>query len=227
MSIQLKGGYTSEDPRLDRVPQFDERSRAYAAVDHPLVAGRAPRSYTWSVGAWLDQGQEGACVGFGVTHEAVARPAVVRDVSDDIARQVYRRAQQIDEWPGEAYSGTSVLAGIKAGRERGWYSEFRWAFGEDDLALTVGRLGPAVLGVPWYEGMYKPDEFGFLVPRGRVMGGHAILCYGLSLKGDYYKLHNSWGRTWGRDGMALISREHMRLLLSQQGEACIPVIRHR
>ncbi len=37
--IQLRGGHTTEDRRLDRLLQFDERSRGFAAVDHPALAG--------------------------------------------------------------------------------------------------------------------------------------------------------------------------------------------
>jgi hypothetical protein len=48
------------DPRLDRLIQFDERSRAFPI--RALLPDKAkPRSYSWPCGVWLDQGQEGAC----------------------------------------------------------------------------------------------------------------------------------------------------------------------
>lgn len=221
MSIQLRDGSRVEDQRLDRLVQFDERSRGFAAVD--LVGDRSPRSYTWRVGAWLDQGREGACVGFSIAHEAIARPKRVQGVTDATAREVYKQAQFLDPWPGTDYEGTSVLAGMKAGQERGWFGEYRWCFSEEDLAVTVGYLGPVVLGIDWHQGMFRPDANGFIHPTGSVMGGHAILCYSFSVKGGFYRLHNSWGPTWGHVGTALVSREDMALLISRGGEAAVPV----
>ena len=208
---------------LDRLEEFDDRSRGFPI--RTLVAERPRRSYTWSVNVFLDQGREGACVGFAWAHDAAARPKVVPLVDDLDALDIYNRARQLDRWPGEAYEGTSVIAGAKAMQERGWLKEYRWAFSEDDLALAVGYKGPAVLGIPWYEGMFSPDEQGFLRPTGAVAGGHAILFIGYSVKHDRYLVHNSWGQGWGARGRAYIHREDVQKLLRENGEACIPVFR--
>lgn len=221
--IELKNGVKTSDVRLDRIPQFDEESRSYPV--RQLVASKKPRSYTWRVPAWLDQGTEGACVGFSWSHELAGRPKEVKGVTDDTARDVYRRARQIDEWPGEDYEGTSVLAGAKAIQEAGYMSEYRWAFGLEDLILAVGYQGPAVLGINWYTGMYDPDSKGYIHVEGEIAGGHAIVCHGVNIKGQYFKLHNSWGKNWGKDGECLISFDDMRRLLSERGEACVPVVR--
>jgi hypothetical protein len=205
------------DPRLDRVPRFDERSRAFPV--RAAVPVSKPRSWTWRCDAYLDQGQEGACVGFSRAHEIAARPRVSA-ATEPLAHRIYRRAQQLDEWAGEAYSGSSVLGGVKAAQELGYVTEFRWAFGVDDLALGVSYRGPAVLGVNWYEGMYAPGPDGFLRVTGRQTGGHAILCRGYSLRRDAFLLHNSWGRSWGWQGCAWLSRADMDRLLREDGEAC-------
>lgn len=209
---------------FDRRPSFDERSRAFP-VRAMLAPGRPRRSYTWRCPVNLDQGAEGACAGMAVAHEAAARPVEVANVCNSTARAIYKRAQQLDEWPGEGYSGTSVLAAIKAGAERGWYKEYRWAFSEEDLALAVGYQGPAVLGLPWYEGMSAPDTAGIIHPDGKVLGGHAILCIGYSIKTHLYRLHNSWGPRWGKWGDCFLSDANMAWLLRDGGEACIPVKR--
>lgn len=74
----LKGGIITRDRRLDRVPQFDPRSRQYnVRLVTPL---REPRSYSWFPGDPLDQGGEGECVGFGVACDLAARPVVVQGV---------------------------------------------------------------------------------------------------------------------------------------------------
>ncbi len=206
---------------FDRVPGLDPRNRDYPI--RTLLGPKPPRSYTWSCGTWLDQGSEGACVGHAWAHEAAARP-VVRPADSALAFGLYRRAQQLDPWPGEDYSGTSVLAGAKAAREKGLLTEFRWAFGLDDLLSAVSRHGPVVLGVNWYEGMFDTTN-GFLSVSGRLAGGHAILATGVRLRDESVLLHNSWGQGWGVNGKARIRFADLQTLLSQDGDVCVPVVR--
>jgi hypothetical protein len=225
-TIRLKNNNTATDPRLGRIPEFDKRSLEYP-IRALVLAEQAskPRSYTWRVNKWLDQGMEGACVGFSWTHELAARPMVVSDVDNLYARGIYKEAQKVDEWPGEDYEGTSVLAGAKVVQKLGHMEEYRWAFGLNDLILAVGYKGPAVLGINWYEPMFSPDEKGFIHVDGGLAGGHAILCYRVNVKQKFFGLWNSWGDSWGLNGACLVSFDDMERLLSEDGEACIPVHR--
>lgn len=165
------------------------------------------------------------CAGFAVSHEAASTPAVVPGITNAVARQVYKQAQKLDEWPDEGYDGTSVLAAMKAGKARGWWAGYRWAFGERDLAFSLGYLGPAVLGVNWYSGMETPDAAGQIHATGEIMGGHSILCIGYDAGKKLYRLHNSWGKDWGIGGDCFISASDMVKLLSENGEAAIPMKR--
>jgi hypothetical protein len=230
--ITLKDGSQTGDKRLTRIVQFDDKSREYpirAAIDASL----SPRSYTWSCGAHLDQGAEGACVGFAMTHELVARPKVVTGVDGKFAREsVYWEAQKADPWDGGAYpgaspfyEGTSVLAGIKRLYSLGYIKEYRWCFGLDDLIMAVGYKGPAILGIAWYEGMFNPWPCGHIHVSGAQVGGHAILCKGVSVKNKTFTLHNSWGSSWGDGGDCKITWDEMDRLLHEQGEAVIPLSR--
>lgn len=239
---RLKGGNKTLDVRLDRVVQFDERSRNYPVR---TVISQIPKTKTWACNRWNDQGQEGACVGFSWSHELSADPVVIA-ADSAVATRIYKLAQTLDQWPGEAYEGTSVLAGAKAVqtlKSRGvpLMPEYRWAFGIDDLILAVGNLGPAVLGVNWYQGMTRTNSQGFIVPSGGLVGGHAILCRGITLywvnprtaktldnidrQKSYFTLRNSWGRSWGKNGDCYITVADMDTLLKQDGEAVIPVRR--
>lgn len=211
------------DPRLDRRVEFDEKSRKFPIM--AVIPFQKPRTKTWDCKIWLDQGQEGACTGFAMAHELAARPIVVRNVTDDLARQIYQRARQLDEWPGEDYSGSSVLGAVKAVQEMGKIQEYRWAFGIDDLILALSWKGPAVLGVNWYEGMYSPDENGLIHVSGNQVGGHAILARGYSRKKKAILLRNSWGVNWGVAGDCWISIDDLARLLKEDGEACIPIQR--
>lgn len=222
----LKGGFTTTDPRLDRVPQFDERSRDYP-ITALLRSSAKPRGYTWRGGPVTDQGREGACVGHGWTGELTARPTPIQvPLPDQYAFQLYKRCQQIDQWPGEGYSGTSVIAGAQELASRGFLREYRWAFGLDDLILALGYKGPAVLGIPWYDSMYSAPG-GVVRVEGRMVGGHCILARGVNIKQQYVLLRNSWGPGWGTGGDARISFADLGRLLNEDGEACIPVFRSK
>lgn len=207
---------------LDRREQFDERSRSFDA--RALLDTSEPRSYTWGCPAWLDQGREGACVGFAWAHEHAARP-YVRPADTALAQALYREAQRLDPWPGEDYSGTSVLAGAKAAQARGHLSEYRWAFTLADALAVVSRHGPAVAGVNWWTGMFTPDAEGFIRPTGQVAGGHAILVRGVNVRRRTITLRNSWGRSWGRDGDCYLTWDDFGTLLADGGELCVPVRR--
>lgn len=219
-TIQLRGGFETTDPRLDRIPQTDSRNRLFLVRD--TIETQTQRPYTWFVDKRLDQGWEGACVGFAHTHNANARPAPFGGATDEYARGVYEEAKEVDEWEGSDYEGTSVLAGAKVMQSRGFFKEYRWAYTIDDLILAIGHRGPAIMGTDWLEGMYDPDSDGFLRPYGYVAGGHAWLVNGVNIKGKYFKMVNSWGPSWGDNGTAKVSFEDMERLLYLNGEACIP-----
>lgn len=222
--IRLRGGFVAKDPRLDRIPQFDPRSRNFPI--RTLVEGRPLRAYTWRAGQVLDQGSEGACVGFAWAHEMLARPKAVKGLSNDFARnKIYKEAQKIDEWAGEAYDGTSVLAGAKIVQRLGYMPEYRWAFGLEDALLAIGYAGPGVAGLNWYSGMFRPDEEGYLRVTGSRQGGHAIVVNGVDVKRHRVKLHNSWGESWGDNGMAFLDFDDFARLLGEDGEFCVPIVR--
>jgi hypothetical protein len=231
---------------LNRVVHFDERSRSFPATagieENPF------RSYTWRCNAWNDQGREGACVGFAWSHELAARPAEY-PTDAAFAQKIYQRAKQLDPWPGEDYDGTSVLAGAKAVKEmvglagKPLIEEYRWAFGIEDVLRVLGYRGPLVLGLNWYEGMFDPDVNGFIRPTGAILGGHAILARAVKIvwrnghgpatvenldtEKSFVTLRNSWGRDWGIGGDCRISVLDLNILLREQGEACVPTVRHK
>lgn len=222
--IRLRDESDTFDPRLDRLVHFDERSRAFPIrelIDEDLE----PKTKWWGHTAKLDQGIEGACVGFAWAHDLAADPVIIEDLTDQDAFDIYYEAQKVDEWEGEDYSGTSVLAGAKILNKQGFLDEYRWAFGIDDVILTLSHHGPVVLGIPWFYDMYTPDGSHRIRPTGRLVGGHAILALAYNHEAQVVWLLNSWGPDWGWDGLCKISVQDLDSLLNQQGEACVPVVR--
>lgn len=232
--LEIRAGLRTTDQRLDRVPLFDERSRRYPVAKRLTAKQQAnPRTFLWKLELNLDQGSNGACVGFAITHELLAPPVEITGVGAKFAREsVYWEAQKIDPWPGGAYpgadpfyEGTSVLSGIKIAQRLGYIREYRWCFTQQDLINTLGYLGPVILGIPWYTGMFSPDANGYVKPSGRVAGGHAILCNGVNVRKKTFRLHNSWGEDWGLGGDCLIKWSDLDRLLHQGGEAVVPTVR--
>lgn len=225
----------NEDHILDWGPNHDPRSRNFA-ISSLIKESPKRRNKLWRVGPTLNQGREGACVGFGWMAEALSTPVavdlarmkyVVPQEPNAFARLIYRDAQYIDEWEGEDYEGTSVLAGAKIMKKYGTLKEYRWAFGIEDVIDTILAKGPVVLGIYWYSGMYNAPN-GVLTVSGGIVGGHCILAVGYKLAKDSKTgkdsviLQNSWGTRWGINGLAEIPVDQLAFLLDKDGEACVP-----
>lgn len=229
---KMKDGTKVKDPRLGRLIQFDERSKGFPI--RPMLKAKTPRSYTWRCNDVLDQGPDGACVGFGCAHELIARPSEVQGIDAEYAKKkLYWEAQKIDEWEGGSYpgarpfyEGTSVLAGIKVGHKMGWFDSYRWAFDAYDLITGVGYNGPAVIGTYWLEGMFEPDSKGYIHATGNIAGGHCTLVRAVSIRRKRLTIRNSWGSMWGKGGDAYISFDDMEKLMKLDGEAVFCIKRH-
>lgn len=228
----------SQNIVLDRVPSIPDPVRMERYAIRELLADRAPRSYTWGLKTHLDQGREGACVGHGWTHEALAKPVVVdfRDLRkrlpegfahepQQFAFDLYHWAQRHDQWTGEGYDGTSVVAGAQGMQAVGALGEYRWANNLNDALTAISWHGPAVLGLDWWTGMFSPDSDGHIHKTGAIEGGHCILANGVSVANRTVRLENSWGTDWGKGGACLISWEDFGALLQSGMEVCVPVVR--
>lgn len=214
-------------PALGRIAHFDDRSREYGI--RPLLARRpVPRRRTvWALpdNFPLNQGEEGACVGFGWSAELASEP-IMYATTTEYAFKYYRWAQAEDRRMGNHFSeGASVLAGARVARGIGMVGTYRWAFGLDDVIDTLVQKGPVVLGVNWYEGMYSTDDDGGVEISGRLVGGHCITAIGYEPEhpkfGPCVRWVNSWGPDYGVNGIGFIRVEDLGRLLREDGEACI------
>jgi hypothetical protein len=223
------------DPRSR---DFDVRSRLRAVV--PL------QSFVRETGPVLDQGSvpplslrdASGCVGMACAAaanvlalagaSAYARPADVALLGKGDALALYDRAQDLDSISGKAYPGTSVLAGMLAGREAGLWPGFLWAFGLRDIAQALLQVGPVVIGVPWDEGLESPGPDGVAAPGGQSLGGHALALVGLRMAvagrpGPFFVAQQSRGPAEGDGGRIYLHHKTLAGLLAGVGEAAIPI----
>src|SRR6476659_2231135 len=219
----------SLDPRNDLFPMRTEL--------HPEVV---PVSKVWrGPPKRLDQGREGACVGFSQAIDATSFPVRVRQLrapvegqrtlatfpdtqkgAEDFARALYHWAQYHDQYastPPE--DGSSVNAGMKASHTAGLITGWLHARDMRDVRDWVITKGPVVVGIPWLNKMFDPGENFILDVSGAVAGGHAICVRGF-LKNYYgeptYVLRNSWGE-WGDRGDCYVREVDLDRLIFQMG----------
>lgn len=227
------------DKRLDWRPRFDERSRKYGIRPLLGTAKKKRPATFWSEGTVLDQGQEGACVGFGWMAEVLAKPVQpdeqpTEKFGNDLAQFFYQEAKKLDQWEGEDYDGTSVLAGAKVMQKYNLIQEYRWCFDIDDIIDAVVLKGPVVIGIPWYESMYRTNNEGLCGVSGEQVGGHCITLTGYNPAMKFgrqtievFRWRNSWGSDYGDNGSGYIRVSDLRRLFLEGGEACIPIVRNK
>lgn len=218
-----------EQAGLGRLPSPDSRDRGYLLQAPRRGEELPPHKYWYSPGV-LDQGNTSQCVAYSTTKWLVSGPVTNTKMPWPIDA-FYRDCQRVDEWPGEDYDGTSVRAAFRLLKERGYVSEYRWAFDHPMLLRHVLSVGPAVLGTDWHLDMFRPDRHGYIEPTGDIAGGHAYAVVGADRDKVHpdtgwvgaYRIVNSWGPNWGEGGRAWLAFDHADALIKNWGEACTAI----
>jgi len=193
----------------------------------PNISTRKYR-YWYPNGAWLDQGNKPYCVGYGWTHwvedgPVTHAPKIPNSKPKFDPDVLYHEAQKVDEWEGEDYDGTSVRAGAKILTKWGLIKGYYWATTVSDIILALLESGPVTVGTTWYEGMSFPEKDGKMSIRGMPQGGHCYVLDGINTTKKIFRVKNSWGRKWGKNGFGYIPIDEFRVLLVDYGEACLAV----
>jgi hypothetical protein len=200
-----------------------------------MMSGASTRTsrYHSTLGVYpLNQGQEGACVGHGVTHALMTTPLRTLVFNHQaLAFGMYYGSRRIDEWPGDDYDGTSVNAGMKLARELGLIREWRWCADAEEMAQAILEIGPVVIGVWWTDQMYQTDQDGLVRTDGAKVGGHCLMVNGFSRNrsvgsytGPLFRWQNSWGTEYGvgGKGYGYVPFDTMAALIADEGEAAVP-----
>ena len=126
----------------------DLRDREYLPPPHSLPQiFPADGDIKYFMGAYtkagliLDQGQEGACTGFGLAcvvnclrWRSAGMPKKLESVSP---RMLYHFARRFDEYEGENYDGSSCRGALKGWYHNGVCLESRWSYAAGDNALPA------------------------------------------------------------------------------------------
>lgn len=143
----------------------------------------------------LNQGNEGACTGFGlatIANYLLRRRRVVPDENQVSPRMFYEMAKRYDEWPGEDYDGSSARGAMKGWHKHGICTEELWKYDpkKPDRNLTDQRARDAA-GRPL--GAYYRVNHKDLVSMHSALVEVGIL-YATSV------VHEGWGKV-GKDGI--------------------------
>ena len=204
----------------------DPQSRKFQAAAAPSIHTVMHRHDRKPLAQWI-----GSCTGHSAAQALNTRrlhkPRWPYKTDAD-AMDYYTWATQHDIYRGqmpEEDTGSSVLAAAQAVRAFGHIERFNWAFGYEHFLASL-MLDPVVVGTVWRDNMFDTNSKGFLDVSGPIVGGHAYLILGYSLRFDYFTMLQSWPLPWGfrGTGRARISGPSMRSLIEDDGEATTYVL---
>lgn len=200
---------------------YDERDKENLMYGEPQKIDDSVRQ-SWRIGPVLNQGSTSHCVGYAWSHFLQSDPWNEPVTNKINPVDIYRKAQQIDEWPGEEPEvyGTSLRAAAKVLASEGFINRYIWGFNVEDTARFVCDRGPVVACTRWYAGMTETDPNGFARPISTYEGGHAWVIYGVDAQWETFFGLNSWGNMYGRNGRFYIRFSDMEKLFKSGGQVC-------
>lgn len=138
-----------------------------------------------------------SCTGACGCYWGIATPVVSSYTDLDVVK-LYQLEKQID---GDLEEGSTIHTLVKAlGPKYGGYAcwerlraaAFAWDLMTVDDFMLSGQ-GGVMFGMPWFEGMMKVDALGYVHPTGKMVGGHAVFCYGTNRIEGSRSFMQSWG----------------------------------
>ncbi len=137
----------------------------------------------------LDQGQEGACTGFGlatVANYLLHRRAVVPDTACVSPRMLYEMAKRYDEWPGEDYDGSSARGAMKGWNKHGVCAAEYWEYDET-------KQNPGAFAERWSNAARRPLGAYFRVNHTDLVALHSAIAE-VGVLYATASVHTGWDR---------------------------------
>ena len=181
----------------------------------------------------LDQGQEGACTGFGLAAVVNLLLKEQRQEGPVSPRMLYEMARLHDEWPGEEYDGSSCRGVIKGWFHMGVCASDLWRYDANrpghltiarakdarkrtvgayyrirksivDMHAAINEAGAVLCSAKVHDG-WSHARGGKIKFKSTELGAHAFAVVGYTSEG--FLVQNSWGAEWGKGGVALWTYE--------------------
>jgi hypothetical protein len=156
---------------------------------HPSLAPLPDRVVSCdSVPFILDQGHEGACTGFAlaaVVNFQLRRRNLRRSASP---RMLYEMARRYDEWPGEAYEGSSARGAMIGWARHGVCIDAEWPYervGSQHFTPEIAARAAGTPGGAFYRVMHR-----------QIRDMHAALAE-LGILYCTLMVHSGWGKPTG------------------------------
>ena len=231
-SIRAGGAQRSVNVRPDGI---DFRDRMYVPTLVEVPTSLDLDEYMKAKVPILDQGQEGACTGFGlatVAHYLLRTRIHVPDAGEVSPHMLYEMAKRYDEWAGVDYEGSSCRGAMKGWYKHGVCSNPGWPGGKKKGAMTDALAADSArrpLGA-YFRVNHKDlvsmhsaiAEVGILYASASVHAGWQEVkadghinpsdeiigghAFAIVAYDEYgFWIQNSWGDGWGRKGFCHIS----------------------
>ena len=143
------------------------------------------------VGRILDQGQEGACTGFGIAATINYLFWARGDKGVNVSpRMLYHLAKFYDEWPGEDYSGSSCRGALKGWHKHGVCQRTLWPYTVNPKNGAVPPFEDPLAG--WdADAVLRPLGVYYRIDKNSVVDMQAALAEigAIYCSGD---VHNGW-----------------------------------
>ncbi len=153
----------------------------------------------------LDQLSEGACTGFGlaaVVHFLLHRRVILPDRQPVSPRMLYEMARRYDEWPGEAYSGSSARGAMKGWHKHGVCSAKAWPYVAGDAGVLTHERAKDAAARPL--GAYFRVNHRNLVAMHAALAEVGILYATATVHQGWSEIDRSTGVIPGPDGKKIL-----------------------
>lgn len=151
------------------------------------------------------------------------------------SRMLYNMARVYDEWDGEDYEGSSCRGAMKGWHRHGVCSEITWPYsvaGKElpglswsaeaplnplgayyrinkdsivDMQSAIHEVGAIYCCAAVHEGWWRKNDkdLAFISNHNKKFGAHAFAIIGYN--SDGFIVQNSWGKSWGFKGFAILT----------------------
>jgi hypothetical protein len=174
----------------------------------------------------IDQGNEGTCVGHGVTNYLAGAPKQhlsFPSFADVNAAHLFAKNLYLEITGDLTYQqGAYTRDALDWCLAKGYASAYYRLADTDEIIDTLLNLGPVIFASPWFDSMFSPafpswssNAYLNVNPDSGLAGYHLYVLNGIDLAPDtgdrFVRMWTSWGH-WGKNGTARIYVDDLPIL---------------